>query len=141
MCFKLYWKFARTSVWIDHMDEISAFLPPPFNLLHLAWGAIYLAWYCTVYQIFQLKHKIACRGKQQEKCAVNEIIARDRLEYTVLTLTLIERLLEGMIKEEHSALCGKEIKAGTRAHQQLKCFRQEVVNLKRKQICLLTSKK
>lgn len=123
------------------MDEISAFLPPPFNLFHLAWGAIYLIWYCTVYQILQLKFKIALRGKKLEKCLVNEEIAWERLEYIVLTLTLIERLLEEMIKEEHSALCGREIKSGTRAHQQLKCFRQEVVNLKRKQICLMASKR
>ena len=77
------------------MDEITAFLPPPFNLFHMAWGMLYLVWYCTAYQIFQLMFKISTRGKKKEKCPmVSKETARERLDYVVLILTLIERLLE-----------------------------------------------
>ena len=38
---QLYWKFARTSVWIEYFDEHSA-LPVPFTIINVFWS-IFLA--------------------------------------------------------------------------------------------------
>ena len=138
---QLYWKFTRTSVWIDHMDQTSAFLPPPFNIIHIVWGILSFLWYCTIYQVYKIRHKAASRNQTKVKCKLTEKLARERLEYVVLVLKLMERLLDEMVKGEHSALGGMEMLNGSNSHKQIKCFRQEVVNLKRKQICLLMTNK
>ena len=38
---QLYWKFARTSVWIEYFDDTSA-LPLPFTIFNVVWSIIYI---------------------------------------------------------------------------------------------------
>jgi hypothetical protein len=34
---QLYWKFVRTSIWVEYFDE-NSMLPVPFSLLHIPWA-------------------------------------------------------------------------------------------------------
>ena len=36
---QLYWKFVRTSIWVEYFDE-NSMLPVPFSLLHIPWAII-----------------------------------------------------------------------------------------------------
>ena len=124
---QLYWKFVRTSVWIEFMDDNNA-LPPPFNLVHVLWSIVFGLWYLTFYQALRFHVKMTqCSGKpfQQRQCPLDETHARQRQRYVNLMLKLIERFCEEKVKRADDP----------KYRDQIKTFKQEVSGIRRKHGC------
>jgi hypothetical protein len=54
---QLYWKFVRTSIWVEYFDE-NSMLPVPFSLLHIPW-AIFKGLYKHNNQVsYRVSHRL-----------------------------------------------------------------------------------
>jgi hypothetical protein len=56
---QLYWKFVRTSIWVEYFDE-NSMLPVPFSLLHIPW-AIFKGTY-ELRSLIETQYRRQCLG-------------------------------------------------------------------------------
>ena len=102
----LYWKFVRTSVWMDFISSRS-YVPPPVNLLFLVLLPFHLI--CiTIYYLTRLGKKyigyqesrsanMSCRrksGRVKKKCIMDPVECDRRKAHAILLHNLIKRYLQ-----------------------------------------------
>ena len=96
---QLYWKYARTSVWIEYFDDLAA-LPLPFTIYNVFWAITVAIWYVTavclgwLFRIFKavcgLKSKTSVNA-QLNPCQLRPGEFQIRKAHTNLMLSLLKR--------------------------------------------------
>ena len=90
---QLYWKFARTSVWIDYFDDYMA-LPSPFSIFSVAWTLTY-AFILVIHKVTALtksrssSHDI--RDSHHMPCNDDSDKISERFKHLQLMLLLCQR--------------------------------------------------
>ena len=89
----LYWKFARTAVWIRFFDEARA-LPPPFNIIN-----VFRFLWCPVLRLLSRKKKLGMVDFLTETDKKME----QQAKHKELILSLIKRFQDGQKQAEEEA--------------------------------------
>ena len=91
---QVYWKFTRTSIWMEYFDDYSA-LPIPFSIINITWYVTTLLLkgckrlYRRIYKHRSRKKSSIFNSKGHETLKSKQIEART--EHTQLMLTLMSR--------------------------------------------------
>ena len=106
----LYWKFVRTSVWLD-FTSTKYFIPPPIILLaFVIFGPIHIIGY-IIYTISTVCRKCSNprgvvnntsrkkHGSVRKKCVMDPIEGERRKEHAMLLHTLIKRYLQNDVEK------------------------------------------
>ena len=102
----LYWKFVRTSVWMDFIST-SRYMPPPLNLIFFVFLPVHLIG-VSVYSISMLRKKSnryqqtyvrnnsSCRksSRVKRKCTMDPVESERRKTHAALLHSLIKRYLQ-----------------------------------------------
>ncbi len=93
---ELYWKFTRSSIWMEFFD-VTSMLPPPFNLLVVFW-IIFYSLYFGWKRIKALIRDVLRRGKTSDgdnhSCKHDSSSYTQRIEQARLLIKLVNRFLE-----------------------------------------------
>ena len=92
---QLYWKYARTSVWIEYFDD-SAALPLPFTIYNVLWAIWYLIVICLRWIFRKIKAVCGLKSKTSVNAQLNPCQLRPgefeiRKAHTNLMLSLLKR--------------------------------------------------
>ena len=94
---QLYWKFVRTSIWLEYFDDLND-LPIPFSILNMPIGLHNIIVY--IIKIFQVKYKNgngpisrsnSMNLSKNDICIFNESQMYNRKKHTKLMLELLQR--------------------------------------------------
>ncbi len=102
---QLYWKFARTSVWIEYFDKIST-LPIPFGILNIAWTIMYFATKGFFKIRKRIRNKEAARLDKSvtiQGCEYKVERWAERCKHAKLMLELMERFKDKKSCEEEQS--------------------------------------
>ncbi len=100
---QLYWKFARTSVWIDFFDDHTS-LQVPFSILNIAWALVlFLIWLCTwLYKRFDPQWKSSNSLDMEMTCKMKPEMKEARKTHALLMMQLISRLKDSLSSKDDS---------------------------------------
>ena len=92
---QLYWKYARTSVWIEYFDD-SAALPLPFTVYNVFWAVGYVIFICLQWLFGKVKTLCGLKSKKSLNAQLNPCQFRPgefeiRKAHTNLMLSLLKR--------------------------------------------------
>ena len=108
----LYWKFVRTSVWLDFIST-KYVIPPPANIILLA---IFVPLHIIGYSIYSLSRLLrkyknprsavnniskSKSGSVRRKCVLDPVEGKRRKAHALLLKTLIKRYLCQEVQVEH----------------------------------------
>ncbi len=90
---KMFWKFTRTSIWIEFYD-VNAILPPPFTMLNVVWLLIYEMFLAT--KKFRMKLKMMLNGMPElplaSECSNDRTAYKKRMRHARLMTELVEKI-------------------------------------------------
>lgn len=92
---QLYWKFARTSVWIEFFDKVSA-LPAPFAILNIIWMMCLMV-FKTIFKVvglFKTAPGINLDGTIQDPCHYKSEDLKWKNKHATLMMELISRYMK-----------------------------------------------
>jgi len=102
---ELYWKFARTSVWMEYF-EVNNAIPPPFTFLNILWLLTYHSFFCVRRLRRWLRENVGGKGKNAfESCTMDKESYEKRVRHGFLLRSLVDRYLktreaEGLAESE-----------------------------------------
>ncbi len=117
---EIFWKFTRTSVWIEYYD-VTAVLPPPFTMLNIFWILFYAVF--TGVKKSRRKLRETQRDSPSEQlplstsCNGDRLAFRKRLAHARLVVDIIQSLLKNSEK------------SGSKKREELD--REELIRLKK----------
>ncbi len=91
-----FWKFTRTSIWIEFYD-VTAVLPPPFTMLNVVWLLIYGLFLATKKSRTKLKMMLSGMPELPltSECGSDRTAYRKRMRHARLMVELLEKILKG----------------------------------------------
>ena len=101
---QLYWKFTRTSVWIEFFDDHTS-IPSPFVIIEIFWTLLLLLnglcyWLVRCCQRIQKKRQESkISVKETEPCRFTEEVSKAREKHAKLMIKLLERYKD-KVKDE-----------------------------------------
>ena len=106
---QLYWKYTRTSVWIDFFDDHAA-IPSPFVIIEIFWASLIFFHNACVWLV-----KFCKRSRKDSMfslhnvgaCQPNDEVTKARVTHAKLMIKLLERYRD-KIKEETEEQSGLE---------------------------------
>ena len=91
----LYWKFARSSVWLDYYNDNWG-LPPPFNIIILPYIGVLCVYYLilAIYNASLKKDVNGCKVSMKGACKMSKNECDRRRQHVELMQDLISRFMQ-----------------------------------------------